>query len=350
MAPIIREIQKDPDTFDLTVKSTGQHREMLAQALSIFSITPDIDLDIMAADQTLAYVTSEVLTAMQSYLQNNETDVVVVQGDTTTTMAAALASFYSGVRVAHVEAGLRTGNNGDPFPEEMNRRVTSLVGHYHFAPTDLSAQNLLREGLDPARVHVTGNPVIDALMYVLEHTEAPPTPIAEDRPYILMTCHRRESFGAPIREIFGAIRAFAQAHPEFSIWYPVHPNPNAKEPAHEILGDVENVVLSEPLDYVGFVHAMKGAYLVVSDSGGVQEEAPSLGKPVLVLRDLTERPEAAEAGTCRLVGPHRDRIIESLERLLSDKAEYQRMAGISNPFGDGTAAKRIVSLIRDDYA
>lgn len=350
MAPIIREIQKDPGTFDLTIKSTGQHREMLAQALSIFSITPNVDLDIMAAGQTLSYVTCEVLTAMQNYLQTNETDIVVVQGDTTTTMAASMASFYSGVRVAHVEAGLRTGNCWEPFPEEMNRRVTSLVGTYHFAPTEQSAQNLLAEGIDKARVHVTGNPVIDALMYVLEHTEAPARPVPEDRPYILMTCHRRESFGEPIREIFGAIRDFAQAHTDLSIWYPVHPNPNAKEPAHEILGDLDNVVLSEPLDYVGFVHAMKGAYLIVSDSGGVQEEAPSLGKPVLVLRDVTERPEAAQAGTCLLVGPHRDRILDALERLLADETEYQRMAGISNPFGDGGAAARIVSIMRDDYS
>jgi len=345
MAPVILELQRRPEEFDLTVKVTAQHREMLDQALKIFSITPDFDLDIMTAGQSLAQVTCKVLTGMDDYLRANETDVVIVQGDTTTAMTASMACFYNHVDVAHVEAGLRTGNCWEPHPEEFNRRVTSLVGKYHLAPTEQSAQNLRAEGIADGTIYVTGNPVIDALFYVLEHTEAPPKPVPDGARYILMTCHRREIFGAQIKEVFQTVRSYASAHPDTYVWFPVHPNPNVTGPAHEILGDLPNVVLSQPLDYVAFIHAMKGAHLVLSDSGGVQEEAPSVGKPVLVLRDRTERPEAAEAGTCLLVGPHRKKILEALERLMTDEGEYRRMAETRNPFGDGQASKHIADAI-----
>lgn len=349
MAPVILELREYPDVFDLAVKVTGQHRELLDQALEIFHIVPDHDLDIMTAGQTLADVTCKVLQAMCEYLSKTPTDLVIVQGDTTTAMATSLACFYDHVSLAHVEAGLRTWNMREPHPEEFNRRVTGLVGNFHFAPTELAAENLRREGVDTSTIHVTGNPVIDALFYTLENTTAPARPIPDDAKYILMTCHRREIFGEQIKSVFEAVRDFAAAHPEIYTWFPVHPNPNVRGPAHEILGAMPNIVLNEPLDYVEFVHAMQHAFLVLSDSGGVQEEAPSLGKPVLVLRDRTERPEAADAGTCLLVGPNRERILAELDRLLIDQEAYRMMAETRNPFGDGAAAKKIVSVLRDAY-
>lgn len=345
MAPVILELKRRPEEFDLVVKVSGQHRDMLDQALKIFSITPDVDLDIMTAGQTLSGVTCKVLSGMDAYLRETETDIVIVQGDTTTAMASSMACFYNHVALAHVEAGLRTWNCWEPHPEEFNRRVTSLVCAYHLAPTELSAQNLKREGIAPESIHVTGNPVIDALFYVLENTEPPPSPVPDGAPYILMTCHRREIFGAQIQEVFRTVAEYAEAHPDVYIWFPVHPNPNVTGPAHEILGNLPNVVLSKPLDYISFIHAMKGANLVLSDSGGVQEEAPSLGKPVLVLRDRTERPEAAEAGTCLLVGPHRDKILSALERLTNDEEAYRTMAETRNPFGDGTASRQIADIL-----
>jgi UDP-N-acetylglucosamine 2-epimerase (non-hydrolysing) len=344
------ELKSRPDAFDLKVMATAQHRDMLDQVLRVFEIRPDLDLNIMTDGQTLAYVTCSVVTAMDAYLAKNRADVVLVQGDTTTCMAASLACFYRDAAVGHVEAGLRTWNLREPRPEEFNRRVTALTARYHFAPTEHSADNLRREGVEESSIHVIGNTVIDALFHVLHHTAPPPRPVPAGAPYLLMTCHRREVFGEPIREIFTTIRDYARAHRDLYIWYPVHPNPNVKGPATEILGGEANVVLTGPLDYIGFVHAMQGARLVVSDSGGVQEEAPSLGKPVLVLRDRTERPEAAEAGTCLLVGPHRDRIMAALERLLGDEAEYNRMSAISNPFGDGSSSRRIADILQQVHA
>ncbi len=348
MAPVINALKGEPDRFKLTVMATAQHRQMLDQVLDLFGIVPDLDLDIMVPDQTVTRTTCRVLEELEAYFREKRPGAVLAQGDTTTVMAAATACFYAGVPFGHVEAGLRTDDLRAPFPEEFNRRVADLTAYWHFAPTQWAAENLLREGVEPGRVHVTGNTVIDALFRILETTESPARPVPAGRRYVLMTCHRRENFGEPVREIFTAVREFALAHPEITVWYPVHPNPHVRGPAEEILGRVENVLLTEPLDYLHFVHAMKGCELLLSDSGGVQEEAPSLGKPVLVLREKTERPEAVAAGTCRLVGSRGEKIISSLEELLFDGAAYRAMSEKSNPYGDGRAAEAIVRILRTD--
>lgn len=345
MAPVIKTLEKYPGRFQLTVMATGQHREMLDQVLGLFNIVPEHDLDIMVPDQTVTRITCRVLEEMERYFRDHHPAAVLAQGDTTTVMAAALACFYRRTPFGHVEAGLRTGDLYAPYPEEFNRRVAGLTAAWHFAPTRGAADNLIREGSAPDRVYVTGNTVIDALFYILNTTQPPPSPIAAGRRYILMTCHRRENFGEPIREIFTAVKEFALAHPEFSVWYPVHPNPHVLGPAQEILGGIENVLLTDPLDYLHFVHAMNRSEILLSDSGGVQEEAPSLGKPVLVLREKTERPEAVAAGTCRLVGSSKERILGSLEELLFDPAAYRGMAEKSNPYGDGRAAEAIVDIL-----
>lgn len=348
MAPVILELRRQADRFATTVLATAQHREMLDQVMSVFRIVPDIDLDVMTAGQSLNAVAARILAGLDETLQRVQPDVVIAQGDTTTVMATALASFHRRIPFAHVEAGLRTGNRFAPYPEEINRRVAALVTDYHFAPTQSAAGNLLREGTDPAAVFVTGNTVIDALQHTVAHTAPSPTPFPSGQRYVLMTCHRREIFGEPIRNVFMAVRDFAVAYPQVGIWYPVHPNPNVLGPAREILGGVANVVLSPPLDYVAFVHAMNGAYLMLSDSGGVQEEAPALGKPVIVLRDSTERPEGVAAGSCRLVGPHRGPIMDALRELLEDPGAYARMAGARNPYGDGRAAVRIAAILHGE--
>lgn len=345
VAPVVMELRKHPDAFETTFMATGQHRHILDQMMSTFDLKPDIDLDIMTPNQTLASVTCRVLTAMQDYLTTHKPDVVLAQGDTTTVMAASLACFYTHTAFGHIEAGLRTGDCWSPFPEEFNRRVAALVARHHFAPTEWSGMNLHREAVPLKAIYVTGNTVIDALQHVVRSTEAPPKPVPEGARYILMTCHRREIFGEKIREVFSTLRDFAQQNPDTYLWYPVHPNPNVSKPAHELLGGLPNVKLTEPLDYVSFLHAMKGAYLLVSDSGGVQEEAPGLGKPVLVLRDVTERPEGVHAGTCRLVGPHRAKIEASLHELFHDRTAYERMATARNPYGDGLASPRIVDIL-----
>ncbi len=345
MAPVIRALRKSPELFQARILVTAQHREMLDQVLEVFSLTPDADLNLMRPNQSLSGLTARAVKEIGGYLEINRPDLVLVQGDTTTMMSAALASFYARLPFAHVEAGLRTGDLFAPYPEEFNRRMAGLLASLHFPPTRQSAANLEREGVDRSAIKITGNTVIDALFHTLANTAAPPKPGPPDLPYVLMTCHRREIFGEPIREIFSAVRSFFSVHPEIYLWYPVHPNPNVKEPAAEILSGLKNVLLTDPLDYPAFCHAMKDARLILSDSGGVQEEAPALGKPVLVLRDATERPEGVAAGTCRLVGPHRDRIISSLEELLFDRDAYNRMAGAKNPYGDGRAAERIVSVL-----
>jgi UDP-N-acetylglucosamine 2-epimerase (non-hydrolysing) len=348
IAPVVLELQRHADRFDTRIMVTAQHRQMLDQMMTVFGLQADVDLDIMRPNQTLKDVTCRVLHEMESYLAENRPDVVLAQGDTTTVMATATACFYTHTAFGHIEAGLRTGDCHAPYPEEFNRRVAALVARYHFAPTPSAAANLHREGLCPSTVFVTGNSVIDALKYVIGRTVAPPRPVPAGAPYILMTCHRREIFGDQIREVFETVRDFARARPDVYVWYPVHPNPNVSGPAREILGRLPNVVLTEPLDYVAFLHAMNGAYLIVSDSGGVQEEAPALGKPVLVLRDVTERPEGVEAGTCLLVGPHRDRIESALARLFGDRAAYETMARAKNPYGDGRTAERIVAILRGE--
>jgi UDP-N-acetylglucosamine 2-epimerase (non-hydrolysing) len=346
VAPVVLELRRHADVFESTVMATAQHRHMLDQMMGTFGLTPDIDLDIMQANQTLADVTTRVLGAMHEYLTHHKPDIVLAQGDTTTVMAASVACFYTHIPFGHIEAGLRTGNRWEPYPEEFNRRVAALVARHHFAPTPQAGLNLAREGIARDSIYVTGNTVIDALQHVIRSTEPPAKPIPDGARYVLMTCHRREIFGDKIREVFRTVRDFAKSRPDVYIWYPVHPNPNVARPAEEILGGAKNIVLTPPLDYVSFTHAMKGAYLLLSDSGGVQEEAPGLGKPVLVLRDITERPEGVEAGTCLLVGPNRDRIEAALESLFSGNGAYDKMAKAKNPYGDGHAAERIAAILQ----
>jgi UDP-N-acetylglucosamine 2-epimerase (non-hydrolysing) len=350
MAPVIREFRKSPARVDVRVCATGQHSEMIDQVLRLFGIAPDHDLNIMRSDQSLTEVTTAALAALDGVIASERPDWVVVQGDTTTAMAAALVAFYHRVRVAHVEAGLRSRNPVHPFPEEVNRRIADCLSTLHFAPTEGARQNLLREGTDPRSIFVSGNTVIDALHWVT----GLPAPADLDaltdgngaRRLLLVTAHRRESFGSGIEQICLALLDLGTRYGDtVRVVYPVHPNPNVREPVYRILGDVKGVVLAPPLDYLNFVHLMKRAYLVLTDSGGIQEEAPCLGKPVLVLREVTERPEAVEAGTARVVGTSRDRIVAAAARLLDDPAEYTRMAHAANPFGDGHAASRIVEAL-----
>jgi len=348
LAPVISALQETPDVFRVRVLVTAQHREMLDQMLAVFSISPDTDLDLMRPVQTLSELTGRVVAGLSEYLSAHHTDIVLAQGDTTTVMATAMACFYKRIPFGHIEAGLRTGDLSSPFPEEFNRRIAALAASYHFAPTSTASGNLLKEGISEATIYITGNTVIDALFYILNRTVAPSRPVPEGRPYVLMTCHRREIFGGPIREVFAAVRDYFSRHRDICLWYPVHPNPEVSGPAYEILSDVENIILTDPLDYVAFSHAMKGARLLLSDSGGVQEEAPALGKPVLILRDVTERPEGVEAGTCLLVGPHRGRIEAELDRLLFNQEEYDLMARARNPYGDGKAASRIVAALKGE--
>jgi UDP-N-acetylglucosamine 2-epimerase (non-hydrolysing) len=352
LAPVIRELRKYPDRVMCKVCVTAQHRQMLDQMLQVFQIQPDYDLNIMQDNQSPSYVAARVLMGLEGVIQREKPDWVLVQGDTTTVAAAALAAYYAGVKVAHVEAGLRTGDKWRPFPEEINRRVVGAIADLHFAPTALARANLLREGVAPEAVVVTGNPVIDALRWIAAQ---PPSPAAVEllaragvpggRRLVLVTAHRRESFGAGILALCQALAELAEGFPELTILYPVHPNPNVHQPVYQILGRIPNIMLTEPLDYATLVHIMAQAVLVLTDSGGIQEEAPSLGKPVLVLREVTERPEAIQAGTARLVGTDPQRIVSETVRLLTDPAEYNRMARAVNPYGDGRAAERIVSAL-----
>ncbi len=329
---------------------TAQHRAMLDQVLDCFSLRPDHDLNLMTPGQTLAQTTSRVLSALDPLLAAEPFDLAVVQGDTTTTLAAALAAFYRGIPVAHVEAGLRTGDFTQPFPEEMNRVVASRLATLHFAPTAASRANLLAEGVPASRVFVTGNTGIDAVLYVAHALDrqaiaVPPWPwLDPTRKLLLVTAHRRESFGDGIRQICAALATLAK-RPDVQIVYPVHPNPNILEPVTRRLSGLPNVMLLEPLDYPAFVDLMRRAYLLLTDSGGIQEEAPSLGKPVLVLRHCTERPEAVAAGTVKLVGAASAEIVAQTTRLLDDPPEYLRMTRIHNPYGDGRAGPRIVETV-----
>jgi UDP-N-acetylglucosamine 2-epimerase (non-hydrolysing) len=346
MAPVVFALRDVPEFEALTVV-TAQHRGLLDDVLSAFDITPDRDLDLMRPDQSLSDLTARVLTSMDAVITELRPDVLLAQGDTTTVMATALACFYRGVTFGHVEAGLRTGNRRMPFPEEVNRVVASVVADLHFAPTATARDNLLREGVDPQAVVVTGNTVIDALLQVAQEDVALPITIADDERLILLTAHRRESFGAPLREVFAAVRDIVEEYGDVRVLYPVHPNPHVLSAAAEVLAEHPRVHLVEPLDYPTFVSAMKRSTLILTDSGGVQEEAPALAKPVLVLRDETERPEAVDAGVVRLVGPHRAPIVEWTRRLLDDPAVYASMATGASPYGDGHAAERIVRRLRD---
>ena len=353
LAPVIRELWKRGG-LTARVCATAQHRAMLDEVLGLFGIVPDHDLDVMADDQTPSQVAAAILERLEPVLRAEQPDWVVVQGDTTTVAAATLAAYYAGRRVAHVEAGLRTYDKWRPFPEEGNRRVAGVLADLHLAPTELARGHLLREGVPAERVQVTGNPVIDALQWVaaLPGAALPERIGAADREgrrLILVTAHRRENFGAPFESICAALRELATRYAgSVDLVYPVHPNPAVREPATRLLGGVPNICLMPPLDYLHLVHLLKRAHLVLTDSGGLQEEAPGLGKPVLVLRDVTERPEGLEAGTAVLVGTDRVRIVTETARLLEDDAAYERMARAVNPYGDGHAAERIVDALLAD--
>ncbi len=351
MAPLIRELKAATSRWDVSVIATAQHRELLDQVFRLFDITPDHDLDIMQAGQSLFDVTERALRGLERVFAEVAPDMVLVHGDTTTTFIGALASYYLKIPVGHVEAGLRTGRRYSPFPEEMNRRLAGALTELHFAPTHKAAWNLRSEGVDGNSILVTGNTVIDALLTVAAREDRPmglpdlPDDLGDGRRLILMTAHRRESFGAPLERAFAALAEIADAHPDCHLVYPVHPNPNVKGPAERILGGRSNVQLCEPLDYAPFVYLMKRAHVIITDSGGVQEEAPSLGVPVLVMREVTERPEAVEAGTVRLVGTDADRIRHDLGRLLDEEEAHTAMASAVNPYGDGLACQRIVQRL-----
>ena len=357
MAPLVHALAKDPH-FEAKVCVTAQHREMLDQVLKLFSIVPEYDLNIMQPGQGLTEITCRILEGLKPVLESFKPDVVLVHGDTTTTMAASLAAFYQRIPVGHVEAGLRTGDLSSPWPEEGNRTLTGHLATYHFAPTETSRQNLLRENIADNRIAVTGNTVIDALFWVRDRVlsdEALRNELTQRYPFlangkkmILVTGHRRESFGRGFEQICHALAEIAANNPDVQIVYPVHLNPNVSEPVKRILGHVENVMLIEPQDYLPFVWLMNRAWLILTDSGGIQEEAPSLGKPVLVMRDMTERPEAVSAGTVCLVGTDSQRIVNEVTRLLQDESAYQAMSRAHNPYGDGHACHRILSALKNN--
>lgn len=359
LAPVILALENHP-TLRPHVCVTGQHRQMLDQVLEVFGIIPDVDLRLMEPNQTLASLTARAVSAVDVYLAEHSPDVVVVQGDTTTVLCAALAAFYRRIPVGHVEAGLRTWNKFSPFPEEINRVLTTRVADCHFAPTEWSRDNLLREGIPQERVFVTGNTVIDALWIACDKVRRDPPPIPglphelmngqSHRKVVLVTAHRRENLGDGLESICHAVSALAEQFPDVAFVYPVHLNPNVREPVRRLLAGKPNVHLIEPLAYLPFVAMMDRSTLVLTDSGGVQEEAPSLGKPVLVMRDTTERPEAIAAGTATLVGTCRETIFRTVARLLTDPEAYTKVSRTQNPYGDGHAAERIVSILAGDAA
>ena len=359
MAPLVKAFEKDVN-IESKVCVTAQHREMLDQVLDIFDISPDYDLNLMKPGQDLYDITANVLLGLKDALRDFKPDVVLVHGDTTTTSASALAAFYEKIKVGHVEAGLRTGDIYSPWPEEANRQITGVLANYHFAPTTTSSDNLKRENKDPKNIIVTGNTVIDALFLAIDKIENDSElrtkietsinsqyKINEDKKLILVTGHRRENHGQGFINICEALKTLALNNPTIDIVYPVHLNPNVQKPVKEILSDVSNVYLIDPLQYEQFIYMMNKSYFIITDSGGVQEEAPSLGKPVLVMRDTTERPEAVDAGTVKLVGTNTRTIIEEAQKLLDDKTEYERMSKAHNPYGDGKACERIVEFIKD---
>lgn len=349
MAPVILALKNEP-WANVRVLATAQHRHMLDQVLNFFGIEPDIDLDIMRPNQALTTLTARLLLDLDDVLQAEKPDVVLVQGDTTTVMTVALACFYHRIPIGHVEAGLRTWDMQNPFPEEANRVIAGRLAHWHFAPTESSRQNLLREGIADKDIVVTGNTVIDALLMAAAKDLDLGIELDPAKRLVLITSHRRENFGEPFRNICRALHTLAARNPDVQFLYPVHPNPNVKDVAHEMLGGCPNIQLCAPLDYAPFVAAMKLSYLIISDSGGVQEEAPALGKPVLVLREETERPEAVEQGVVKLVGPNYDKIVEETQRLLDDESAYRSMARGISPYGDGHGAERIVKILREHFA
>ncbi len=347
MAPLILELERRLDDFETIVTVTAQHRQMLDQVLNIFDIQPDYDLNIMRDRQTLSGVTTAALTGLNEVMKKTQPDIVLVHGDTTTTFAASLAAFYNQIPVGHVEAGLRTWNKYSPFPEEMNRQLTGVMADLHFSPTQQSANNLLEEGKKEETIFITGNTAIDALKTTVrdEYTHPVLEKVGEDR-LILLTAHRRENLGEPMRNIFRAVKRLAEDHPDVQVVYPVHLNPAVRETANEILGNDPRIHLIEPLDVIDFHNFANEAYLILSDSGGVQEEAPSLGVPVLVLRDTTERPEGIEAGTLKLTGLQEETTYRLANELLTDPSAHEKMAKAVNPYGDGEASRRIAEAIR----
>ncbi len=350
MCPIIGHLRTRPDDFSVRVCVTAQHRSMLDQVLEVFHVVPDVDLNVMQAGQSLGASAARILTELEPVLRSEKPDVVVVQGDTTTTFTAALAAFYQNIPVAHVEAGLRTGDITEPFPEEMNRVLTGRLAQMHFAATGGAAQNLIREGVEESQIWITGNSGIDAVLWVrdrLDSGEIPATAWAgldTGKRLILVTAHRRESFGLPMENLCRGLARLAQ-RPDVQLVFPVHRNPNVQEPVQRILGKLKNVLLLDPLNYVPFIDLMRRAFFLITDSGGVQEEGPSLGKPILVMREKTERPEAVAAGTVRLVGTDENRIYAEACKLLDNPESYQRMSRVHNPYGDGSASRRIADAI-----
>ena len=359
MAPLVKEFQKDTENFETKICVTAQHREMLDQVLDLFKITPDYDLNIMKPGQDLYDVTSNILLKIKPVLEGFNPDVVLVHGDTVTTFATSLAAYYQKIKIGHVEAGLRTGNLYSPWPEEGNRRLTGVLADYHFAPTETSKENLLKEGVSESAIFVTGNTVIDALQSIVDKVGNDRSLRLKienkiinsgfdqiDSKFLLVTGHRRENFGQSFLNICEALKLLAEKNPDINILYPVHLNPNVMGPVYKFLSGIENIKLVKPFQYEEFVYLMSKSYLILTDSGGIQEEAPSLGKPVLVMRDSTERPEAVAAGTVKLVGSDRDSIVSEVQNLLDNFSDYQKMSKSHNPYGDGYASRRIVRELR----
>lgn len=351
MAPLVLELERQPERFESIVTVTAQHRQMLDQVLDIFQIKPDYDLDVMKDRQTLADITANVLIGLESVMKEAKPDIVLVHGDTTTTFAAGISAFYNQIKVGHVEAGLRTWNKYSPFPEEMNRQVTDVLADMYFAPTIESEANLLQENHPADKIFITGNTAIDALQETVkeEYQHEVLTKIASGNRLVLMTMHRRENQGVPMERVFHAIRQVVDKHEDVEVVYPVHLNPVVQEAADRILGNHPRIHLIAPLDVIDFHNLASRSYMIMSDSGGVQEEAPSLGVPVLVLRDTTERPEGVAAGTLRLVGTETDAVLEAMTELLEDPSAHQKMAEASNPYGDGLASKRILDAIAYEF-
>lgn len=349
MAPLVCEVKKHDDIFEAVIIVTAQHREMLDQSLKSFNLKPDYDMEIMEAGQSISSIVTKTLQGFEEIVLRERPDIILVQGDTSTSFAAALGAYYHKIPVGHVEAGLRTHNKFNPYPEEMNRRLTADLSALHFAPTSLAVKNLEKEGIHRNCIYLTGNTVIDALLSIANEPydlKKLKVDLKKDKKMILVTTHRRESFGLPMRQICEAISKIVKKyHDMVSVVIPVHKNPLVKDVIHDVLGDLNDVILIEPLDYMPFVHLMKKAYIILTDSGGIQEEAPSLGKPVLVLRDVTERPEAVLANTVRMVGTDVDLIFNETEKLLLNHEEYTKMARAVNPYGDGKASSRIVAAL-----
>lgn len=360
MAPLVKKFQENKVDFKTKVCVTAQHRGMLDQVLNLFQVVPEYDLDIMQNGQDLYDITSNILLGIRPVLEDFKPDLVLVHGDTSTTFAASLSSYYQKIKIGHIEAGLRTGDLRSPWPEEGNRRLTGVLTNYHFAPTKTSKNNLLNENIEESSIFIVGNTVIDALKWVLNRVENEKSLEEKiiatilqagfsglDSKFILVTGHRRENFGQGFLNICKALKVLAKNNPDINILYPVHLNPNVRKPVNELLSDVDNIQLVEPLRYEEFIYLMNKSYLILTDSGGIQEEAPSLGKPVLVMRDTTERPEAVEAGTVKLVGSDQGNIVREAQRLLDDNSQYQKMSNACNPYGNGDTSKEILNIVRD---